>query len=342
MHPPTAYVIPYSELSSLILIILLVIGLGGLSYGGDSLCRGAASLALNLKINPVVVGLTVVSVATSMPEMVAALVAAGTGSPGIAIGNIIGSNIGNIGLILGISALIYPMGVQARMVTKEVPILLGVTVLFVLLALFAVLSDGQMGRLDGVLLLLVTAAYLWFVTRQAKDGHDPYAEEVSEELSNPISSNWVAALWVLGGTLLLALGAELLVGGASELAQRLDISDELIGLTVVALGTSLPELAASIAAAKRHQADLIAGNIVGSNLFNLVLIGGVTTSIFPLAIDPSLFKVELPGMLLFTFLLWIVFLTNRRVTRLEGGFLVVLYALIILLAYVTEAPLPGM
>jgi len=336
-------VIAYADLNTLLLVILLVVGLAGLTFGGDWLCRGAASLALNFNINRVVVGLTIVSIATSMPELVAALVAAASGNSGIAMGNIIGSNIGNIGLILGVSAIIYPMGVQARLVTKEVPILLGVTVFFVLLLLLCVLDGARLGRIEGFLLLVLCVGYLWFVIKQAsrKEVLGDIEEEISEELAHPISSNWLCFGLVALGTTLLALGADLLVGSASELAHRQNISNELIGLTVVAIGTSLPELAASVAAARRKQADLIAGNIVGSNLFNMVLIGGTTASIFPIKVDPTLFQVELPALLLFTFLLWIVFLTNRRVTRMEGAFLLILYFLILGLAFITEKLPPG-
>lgn len=316
--------------------MLLLLGLVFLCYGGDWLARGAASLALLLKINPVVVGLTIVSIATSMPELITAFVAAGQGNPDLAVGNILGSNLGNTGLIMGVAAMIYPVSIQVRLIKQEVPILLIVSILFAAVSMGGSLADGIITRAEGAVLLGCAVAYLVFVVHQARRAGRRAEEEFSAELSDAITSVPKCTAFVLGGSLLLSLGANVLVGSAVEIAYRLNVSQVLIGLTVVAIGTSLPELAASVAAALRKQSDIIAGNIVGSNIFNIVLIGGSVGTFFPLKVEGSLFLIEFPAMLLLTVLLWVAFYTDRRVTRLEGFFLVLLYFLIIILSSLSQ------
>jgi len=328
-------VIPYEALPYLALAVILVVGLILLCVGGDWLAKGAASLALALKVNPVVVGLTVVSIATSMPEMITAFVAAAGGNSGLAVGNIVGSNLGNAGLILGVAALIYPITIQSRLIRQEVPLLLIVTIMFTLMSMGGYLTVGKIGRVEGLLLLVGTAAYLYFVTTQGKKSNVS-KEELSDELSDPITSISKCVVFVLIGGVFLALGAELLVGSAVEIATRLNVSQVLIGLTVVAIGTSLPELAASVAAALRRQSDIIAGNIVGSNIFNMLLIGGSVATFFPLEVEKRLFVVEFPSMVLLTLLLWFSFHTEKKVTRREGLFLVLLYLLIIGLSFASQ------
>ncbi|MEM8549388.1 MAG: calcium/sodium antiporter [Verrucomicrobiota bacterium] len=324
--------IAYPELSSLILCLLLAVGLAALCFGGDWLARGAASLALLWKISPVVVGLTIVSIATSMPEMITAIIAAAQGNSGLAVGNIIGSNLGNIGLILGIAALITPIRIQWRLIRQEVPILVLITLLFTLLCLIGYTLSGVLGRIEGVLLLAGAVAYLVFLTLQSRGNQGAVVEEYEDELANPIQNIWAClGLIILAGAALWA-GAELLVNSSVVLARRMEISDELIGLTIVAIGTSLPELAASVAAALRKQTDIIAGNIVGSNVFNMLLVGGGVATVYPVQIDGKLFLLEYPAMILLTVLLWILFFTQRKVSRMEGGLLLVIYGLILTLA----------
>jgi len=329
-------VIDYHSLSYLILAILLIGGLAMLCYGGDWLAKGAASLALAMDVNPVVVGLTIVSIATSMPEMITAMIAAAGGNPSLAVGNIVGSNLGNAGLILGVAALIYPITIQSRLIKQEVPLLLIVTIMFTLMSMGGYVTGGQIGRVEGILLLAGTAAYLYFVTSQAKKSGLDEQEEISEELQDPITSVPKCVFFIVLGGVFLAIGAEMLVGSAVEIATRLEVSQVLIGLTVVALGTSLPELAASVAAALRKQSDIIAGNIVGSNIFNMLLIGGTVSTFFPLPVEKKLFVVEYPSMVLLTVLLWFAFYTQRKVTRLEGGFLLILYFVIIVLSFASQ------
>ena len=309
----------YSTFPVWLLLVFLVLGLLGLTFGGDWLTQGAAAISVNLKISPVVIGLTVVSMATSMPELVTSLLAA-KDSPGLAIGNIMGSNIANIGLILGITALITPLAIQLRLIRREVPFLLAVTLLF---TLFAV---GGFARWEGIVLLSVAFAYLAYVIRSAKNEPDSINAEFMEEVEEASETSVGKACWlVLLGALLLGLGADFLVGSSVEMASRMGISDSLIGLTIVAIGTSLPELAASVAAARSGHSDICAGNIVGSNLFNLLLIGGAVSTIVPFPVEASLFQFEFPAVILLTALLLWFFKTGHIVSRREGVTLLVLY-----------------
>lgn len=319
----------YATFHNILLAFLLLVGFAMLCLGGDWLARGAASLALALRINPVVVGLTIVSIATSMPELITAFIAAAGGNSGLAVGNIVGSNLGNAGLILGIAALICPIMIQSRLIKQEVPLLLVVTVMFTLMSMGGFMATGEIGRLEGLFLLAGTAAYLYFLVFQARRSGPHENDEIADELKEPIQSIAKCLAFVFGGGALLALGADFLVGSSVEIATRLNVSQVLIGLTVVAIGTSLPELAASIAAALRKQSDIIAGNIVGSNIFNMLLIGGAVSTFYPLEVEARLFVVEFPSMVLLTVLLWFAFYTERKVTRLEGGFLIILYLVII-------------
>lgn len=328
--------IDYDSLPYLILTLLLLVGLVGLCLGGDWLARGASSLALIWKVNPVVVGLTIVSIATSMPELITALMAASKGNSGLAVGNIIGSNLGNVGLILGVTALITPVVIQWRLIRQEVPILFIATLVFTFLCLQGYMMDGTLGRIGGGILLVGAIAYLVFLTVQAKRSQRGLQEEISDELSDALTSQWKCYALILAGGFALWLGAELLVNSSVVIASRLHISNELIGLTIVAIGTSLPELAASIAAARRKHSDIIAGNIVGSNIFNMLLVGGGTAALFPLKLDPRLFIVEFPAMLILTVLLWVAFFSERKVTRKEGCLFLILYALIMTLSALSQ------
>jgi cation:H+ antiporter len=308
-----------AECSSLLLVLILIVGLIGLTFGGDWLTAGAAAISVNLKINPVVVGLTVVSIATSMPEMMTSLIAASE-SPGLAVGNILGSNIANIGLILGVTAIILPLSIQSRLIQREVPILLIVTVLFVLF------SIGGFARWEGLVLLVLTVAYLYSVVRDVRRESAAAVAEFSHEAEKVAAHSTPHGLFLLVlGALLLALGADLLVNSSVELASRMGISDTLIGLTIVALGTSLPELAACVAAARAGHSDICAGNIVGSNLFNIMLIGGGVAAINPIPVDAHLMHFEFPALIGLTALLLLVFKTAHSVSRKEGTLLIFLY-----------------
>lgn len=326
----------YESLSLLILLPVLIAGLALLYYGGDWLCGGASKLALRLGTSALAVGLTVVSLATSMPELVTALIAAARGNPDLAVGNIVGSNLANIGLILGIAALLYPISINNRLVIKEMPILIFATLLFTVVSM-----GGVIDRKEGLLLLVGMVAYLVFIFKTAKSftiEESPIALAVPKEVKNKKAISIAdCAIRIAAGTVFLAAGAELLVGSSVEIAHRIGVSEVIIGLTVVAIGTSLPELAASIVAALRRESGLCIGNIIGSNLFNMLFIGGTVALVSPLPVlENHLFIMEYPAMVLLTVILWGLIFTDRRVSRLEGGLLIVLYFLILVFSVIVR------
>lgn len=311
----------YPDLHLVWLLLLLVVGFAALTYGGDILTSGAAAVSHNLKIDPIVVGLTVVSIATSMPEMATSMMAA-KDNPGIALGNILGSNIANIGLILGICAVIAPLKIELRMIRREVPILIGVTVIFGLFAM-----GGGFHRSEGCILLALTVAYLIYVVRsaKAKDSEEATKQftEGTEELARKTTK--AAVLFILLGAALLALGADVLVGASVEMAMRMGASELFVGLTIVAIGTSLPELAASLAAVRAGHGDMCAGNIVGSNLFNILLIGGGVSATVGMDVRNELLLVEFPSLILLSGLLLWFFKSGHIVSRREGVALLCIY-----------------
>ena len=324
--------LPYQNLHALWLILILAIGFAALTYGGDVLSSGAAAISVNMRIDPIVVGLTVISIATSMPEMATSLTAA-EDNPGIALGNILGSNIANIGLILGIAALIAPLKIELRLIRREVPILIGVTLLF---AAFA--FGGGFQRWEGFVLLALAVAYLGYVVRCAKSDESIQSADQFAEGAEEIGSKTTkaAVFFILAGGLLLALGADLLVGSSVEIAMRLGASELLIGLTIVAIGTSLPELAASISAVRAGHGDMCAGNIVGSNLFNILLIGGGVSAITEIDVRDKLLVVEFPALLILSTLLFWFFKSGHVVSRREGVSLLFLYVAILSISALSQ------
>lgn len=315
--------LPWFSLPLWSLLLIMALGFLALTFGGDWLTQGAVVIAANLNIHAVVIGLTVVSIATSMPEMMTSLLAAKT-SPGLALGNILGSNIANIGLILGITAWITPLKIELRLLQREVPLLLVITGLF---GLFAV---GGFNRYEGAVLLLILALYLYLVVYWARQESAAVKAEFSvESLEQGTRSTASGIGLVLSGALLLALGADILVAASVEVAGRMGISETLIGLSIIAIGTSLPELAASISAARSGHGDICAGNIIGSNLFNILLIGGGVASIMSIPVNPQLLLFEFPALIVITSLSLWIFKSGHVVRRGEGIFLLLLYMTIL-------------
>jgi len=253
-------------------------GLIVLSGGADALVRSAASLARRIGLSPLLIGLTVVAVGTSLPELVVSLGAALRDSSDVALGNVVGSNISNIALILGLSALFRPLRVQAQIIRIDGPILVGVSALLV-----AMLMDGGLSRVDGSVLVVGIVAYVVFSVRAARNAEESVQEEFDEGVpeQQPL---WMDLLLGAGGLVGLMVGAHFLVEGAVSIAQDFGISQIVIGLTIVAVGTSLPELATSLAAARRGEGDIAIGNAVGSSIFNILGILGVTVLVHPLPI----------------------------------------------------------
>lgn len=261
--------------------LTILAGLALLALGAEGLVRGSSSVALRLGVTPLVIGLTIVAFGTGTPELLVSVEAATSGNSGIALGNIVGSNISNIALILGCAALARPMQVRSVLLRREVPLMIGVTLL-----LCVMLLDGRLSRLEGALLLAGSIAYTVGAYVFAKrDRNREVAAEFAQSMPAVTRSNWMDALYIAGGLIALMLGAKLLVGGATVVAQALGMSQVVIGLTVVAIGTSMPELATSVVAAMRNEADVAFGNVLGSNILNILCILGLVALIHPFGVE---------------------------------------------------------
>lgn len=322
-HPTTVPHVDLLDLGRIVLGLLLLVG------GGELLVRGASALAVRSGLTPLVVGLTVVSVATSAPELAVSTGAALRGETDLALGNVVGSNIANVLLILGVSALILPLTARRRIVRVDVPVMLALGVLTLLLSL-----DGAIGVVDGVLLLVIFLGHLvasvWIARRDPGDELDPPSvTDDGEGAARPDDSvlpTWAAVLLVLGGVVLLVVGAGQLVSGATAVATALGVSGLVVGLTVVAIGTSLPELAASAIAALRGERDLALGNVVGSCIANLGLVLGLPALLARgLDVPSAVLALDLPVMLATALVLLPVSFTGFVVARWEGGLFVALY-----------------
>lgn len=316
----------FSFMPTILLFFFVLIGIAGLVLGGRWLTDGAIGISSFFNISPLIVGLTVVSIATSMPEMFTCLTAIQE-SADLALGSIIGSNIANIGLILGISALIAPLASDIRLIRKELPFLIFLTFLFVLFAL------GGFGRIEGIILVSIAFAYVvWVVRNSLKESSNNYLDEDLSFKSASRSNLMFALIWIILGTIFLSLGAQCLVSSAQQLALRIGVSEVFVGFSVVALGTSLPELAASVSASFAKKNSLCIGNVIGSNLFNLALIGGTSACFYPFPVSSSFFWVEFP-LLIFSTILLFFFLrkTDSLIGMKRGVVLITLYILVIVL-----------
>jgi len=305
-------------------VLVLVAGIGVLYFGAEALVRGAARLAAALGISPIVVGLTVVSLGTSAPELVVCVVAALEGRPGLATGNVLGSNLANMGLILGLTALITPLGVQQRVVARELPIMIAIT-----LGLFVLGWDLAIGRVDGVVLIGMLAGYLVYVFRAVEEAVpgilDEYEELVESDEPERAKPKLRDLVLVVAGSGGLVVGGYAIVEGAVGVGTSLGISEVVIGLTVVAVGTSLPELATSVVAAIRKEADIAVGNVIGSNIFNLAGILGVTSVVAPIPLERTVLSHELAAVTLMSLLLFPLVRLDWQLRRWEGAFLLASY-----------------
>lgn len=310
-------------LQTLISIGSFIFGLAALIYGADLLVRGGSSLAKKAGLSTLFIGLTVVSFGTSMPELVVNLFASFRGSNDIAIGNVIGSNISNILLILGISAIIYPLSVKKGTITREIPFsLLAVVILFILAndAFFVGGDNSMLHQGDGLVLLGFFIVFMYYTFGIAKKS------EQKNEMDVKTFSYPLATSMIVGGIIGLTVGGNLMVEGAVSLAKFFGLSEALIGLTIVAIGTSLPELAASAVAAFRKSSDIAIGNIIGSNIFNVFWILGVSATINPLVFSPTLNTDLIINILLTILLMSMMFVGKRNILqRWQGSTLVGIY-----------------
>ncbi len=322
------------------MLISLVQLLGGfilLVWGADRLVAGASATARNLGVSPLIIGLTIVAFGTSAPELIVSGVAAFQGKPGLAVGNAIGSNIANIGLILGITALIYPLRVESTTLKREYPQLM-----LVMVASFVMAANLEFSRIEGWVLLgglVVLIAWMVWLGMQ-KEPEDPLAREFEAEIPKDMPTR-VAVSWLLVGLLVLPLSSHFLVLGALSIARMMEVSETIIGLTIVALGTSLPELAAALTSALRKEDDLAIGNVIGSNMFNILGVLGVAATIQPVTVEPSILKQDIPVMFLFTVLLFFMAYGIRgpgRISRASGALLLLMFLVYQAVVWMTATP----
>lgn len=307
-------------------ILWVLLGLVGLYFGGEALVGGSSRLARAFGIPAVVIGLTVVAFGTSAPELAASLTAVLQGAPSVAFGNVVGSNIANIGLILGIAALLMPIRSDASVLRRDLPLVILASLVLILLSL-----DGRIGRVEGAIFFASLLTYLWWLFRGERATGDATTESVTTddvtttvpaEIFKPLPTTGLIVLGLVG----LVIGAQLLVTGATTIARSFGVSELIIGLTLVAVGTSLPELATSVVAALRKESDIALGNVIGSNLFNILGILGITSLVRPITPLGDGVIVSLLVMIGIALLLVPLLLTGRRLARWEGGLLLVIYA----------------
>jgi cation:H+ antiporter len=322
-------------------ILLFVVGLVLLYFGAEFLVAGSSAVALRLGIAPLVVGLTVVAFGTSSPELLVCLTAAYEGTDDISVGNIVGSNIANILLILGVSSMIKPMEVHSQIVRREFAVMAVASIMLVLVAL-----DGEIVRLEGALLAVSMVFYLLYTfvseKKKADDGEDADAVEAPgvDELDGVDTDNsavWVDYVKIVGGIVGLAGGAFLMVDSATDIATDMGISELVIGITIVAFGTSVPELATSVVAAFRDESDISVGNVIGSNIFNIFLVVGVTAIVMPIVVGQAAIDFDLWIMLGVGIGVWPILRSGHRIARPEGAFMLVCYAAYIVYLFVRPA-----
>ncbi len=309
----------------LLQIILLLAGLTVLYFGAEWLVKGASRFARSFNIRPIVIGLTIVAFGTSMPELVTSVVAGINHLSDIAVGNIVGSNIANIGLILGLAAIVQPLTIDMRLLSREIPIMIGISLL-----LYFMGWDGILSRLEGGILLVGIVTYTCYVYRMALKESKAVEQEYEEFVGAAYDSILKDIFWIIIGLIALVGGAYLLVHSAIYIARVVGISELVIGLTVIAVGTSLPELATSMVAAIRKESDISVGNVIGSNVFNILAVLGIAAIIQPLQINPISLRIDMPVMLFFSMALIPMITWKFVLTRGQGIFLLVGYSVYIL------------
>ncbi len=309
--------------------------------GGEILVKNASGLAIKAKVAPIVVGLTVVAIGTSSPELFASMQAAWNGSAGIAVGNVVGSNIANLGLALGLTAIVRPLSVDRGLLKLDWPILMAVTVLFGVLAL-----DGVYSRVDGLIFLSLMATFMCIQigrSRRIKKNQELVnknkitAQETNKEMPTGFEGvskkKYIELLvWICIGCVLLYFGADLFIQGASDTARNFHISEHVIGVTVVAFGTSVPEIVASVTAALKGQSDISIGNLIGSNIMNILLVLGASSAITDIAVNQQLITNDFWWMIATTALLYPILMIGEKVNRIHGAIYLVCYVVYVWLA----------
>ncbi|MCV6636213.1 calcium/sodium antiporter [Candidatus Albibeggiatoa sp. nov. NOAA] len=329
----------------IVTLSLFLLGFLFLVVGADTLVKGASEFATSVGISPLVVGLTIIAFGTSAPELAVSVQSAYAGQPDLTVGNVIGSNILNILMVLGIAAVIAPLTVNTKLVKVDVPLMIGVSVLLYILSM-----DLMISRLDGIILFAIVAVYTTYLVVQSRRDNSVIAEAELEELEelqkhSQESSVWVKVAYILVGFVLLVLGADWLVKGAVVIAQYFGLSELIIGLTIIAIGTSLPELAATIAASLRGEKDLIIGGAIGSNLFNISMVLGISSMVAPngIAVSPTALNVDMLIMIAVAVLCLPTFFSGKQLDRWEGVLFLayyVAYTIYLLLSALNHPQLP--
>jgi cation:H+ antiporter len=301
-------------------IILFLAGLTGLYFGAEWLVKGASRFASSFNIKPVVIGLTIVAFGTSTPELVTSVIASIKHSSDIAMGNVIGSNIANIGLILGLSAIVQPLKIDMKLIYREMPIMVGISIL-----LYFMGWNGTLSRLEGCVLLIGILAYTCYVYRVALKESRTIEQEYEEFIAARDKNIFKDILFIVIGLGALVGGAHLLVHSAIYFARVIGISELVIGLTVIAVGTSIPELATSMVAAVRKESDISVGNVLGSNIFNILAVLGIAAIIQPLHVNSASLRVDMPVMLFFSTFLIPIITWKFVLTRGQGALLLIWY-----------------
>jgi cation:H+ antiporter len=306
-------------------IAILVIGLIILIIGGDYLVRGSSSIALRLHLSPLVVGLTIVAFGTSAPELVISVQSALKGSPDIAMGNVIGSNICNLALVLGLTSVISPVKVQSNSIRIDWPMTMGASIL-----LYIMIREGYLIGLEGMIMVTVLVIYLVLIIKQSRKNILASKAEEEDEIPDPPSKQiWKDLVFILLGCAGLYFGSEWFVGSAKELALSIGVEERVVGLTVVALGTSLPELATAAVASYKGQTDLALGNLMGSNIFNILSILGITSIIKDIHVHEIILNKDMMWMLLITLMILPLMVIRREVGRVDGLILLIVYTVYI-------------
>ncbi len=312
--------------------VAIVLGLVLLVWSADKFVEGASGIAKNFQVPPMIIGLTIVSLCTSLPEMLVALLAALDGNNNLGIGNAIGSNIANIGLVLGVTALIAPLAVQSKVLKREYPVLF----LIMLLAL-SLMWDGELSRWYGLVLIVGLVLLIVWLLRLGLRERDSALEAEFDDVIPKNADMKSSVLWFVVGLVVLLLSSKIVVWGAVEIATLLGVSDLVIGLTIVAIGTSLPELVASIVSVLKNEAELAIGNVLGSNMFNILAVLSMPALVAPGEFDGQTWTRDMPVMFIFTLVLIVVmysFKSSGRISRVEGGLLLSGYVGYLYLLYI--------
>ncbi|MDD2590550.1 MAG: calcium/sodium antiporter [Fermentimonas sp.] len=304
-------------------IVWLLVSLVILYYGAEGLVSGASSLAKRVGVSPLIIGLTIVSIGTSMPELVVSAKAAMIGQSALSIGNVLGSNMINIGVILGLSAMIYPIAVNRQLLNLDVPFMVFSSVLFLLLFL-----DSKISRVEAGLLILLFISYISYLIITSTKGHKNKPEQKSQNTDEiKMSKHWsIDLLFIVVGLLALVYGSDLLVVNSIIIAERLGMSEAMIGLTIVAIGTSMPELATSVVAAIKKRSDIAIGNVIGSNIFNILLVLGVAGLIHPIS-TPEINYMDSLFVVALGLVLWLFMKLGTRIRRWQGTTFIFIYVL---------------